>query len=136
MNKHYIVSAAIIIKNKEILCMQRGKSKYPYISFKFEFPGGKVELRETEENALIREIKEELNINLKIIEKFLVVQHAYPDFSITMHSYLCNADLDTLSLKEHISSKWLKKKDLNTIDWAAADLPIVSKLMQTEYALF
>ena len=136
MYKHYIVCAAIIIKDKQILCLQRNKSKYDYISYKYEFPGGKVEHSENEEDALIREIKEELNIDLSIVEKFLIVEHAYPDFAITMHSFLCHANVDKLTLKEHINMKWLKATELSSLDWAAADLPIVSKLMQTEYAIF
>ena len=92
MKKHYTVSAAIIVENKKILCVQRNKGKYDYISYKYEFPGGKLEEGENEEDALKREISEELNLEIDVAEKFLVVIHEYLDFDLTMHSYLCKAN--------------------------------------------
>jgi 8-oxo-dGTP diphosphatase len=136
MKKHYTVSAAIIIENKKILCVQRNKGKYDYISYKYEFPGGKLKLDENEEDALRREIFEELNLEIDVIEKFLVVTHEYLDFNLTMHSYLCKANTEQLDLKEHIDAKWLHKDELIELDWAAADLPIVSKLINTNHELF
>jgi len=136
MKKHYTVSAAIIVDDKKILCVQRNKAKYEYISYKYEFPGGKLEEEENEEEALKREIAEELNLEINVIEKFLVVNHEYLDFNLTMHSYLCKASTEKLILKEHINSKWLNKNELIELDWAAADLPIVSKLISTNHELF
>ena len=136
MKKHYTVSAAIIIENKKILCVQRKKGKYDYISYKYEFPGGKLELGENEEDALRREISEELNLEIDVTEKFLIVTHEYLDFNLTMHSYLCKANTEKLVLKEHIDAKWLYKYELIELDWAAADLPIVSKLINTNHELF
>jgi 8-oxo-dGTP diphosphatase len=136
MKKHYTVSAAIIVDDKKILCVQRNKAKYEYISYKYEFPGGKLEEEENEEEALKREISEELNLEINVIEKFLVVNHEYLDFNLTMHSYLCKASTEKLILKEHINSKWLNKNELIELDWAAADLPIVSKLISTNHELF
>jgi len=136
MKKHYTVSAAIIVENKKILCVQRNKGKYDYISYKYEFPGGKLELGENEEDALRREISEELNLEIDFTEKFLVVAHEYLDFNLTMHSYLCIANTEQLDLKEHIDAKWLHKDELIELDWAAADLPIVSKLINTNHELF
>jgi 8-oxo-dGTP diphosphatase len=136
MKKHYTVSAAIIIENKKILCVQRNKGKYDYISYKYEFPGGKLEEGENEEDALKREISEELNLEIDVAEKFLVVTHEYLDFNLTMHSYLCKANTEQLVLKEHIDAKWLNKNELIELDWAAADLPIVSKLINTNHELF
>ena len=136
MKKHYTVSAAIIVENKKILCVQRNKGKYDYISYKYEFPGGKLEVGENEEDALKREISEELNLEIDVAEKFLVVTHEYLDFDLTMHSYLCKANTVQLVLKEHIDAKWLYKNELIELDWAAADLPIVSKLMNTNHELF
>jgi 8-oxo-dGTP diphosphatase len=136
MKKHYTVSAAIIVENKKILCVQRNKGKYDYISYKYEFPGGKLELGENEEDALRREISEELNLEIDVTEKFLVVTHEYLDFNLTMHSYLCKANTEQLDLKEHIDAKWLHKDELIELDWAAADLPIVSKLINTNHELF
>jgi 8-oxo-dGTP diphosphatase len=136
MKKHYTVSAAIIVENKKILCVQRNKGKYDYISYKYEFPGGKLEEDENEEDALKREISEELNLEIDVAEKFLVVRHEYLDFDLTMHSYLCKANTEQLVLKEHIDAKWLYKNELIELDWAAADLPIVSKLINTNHELF
>lgn len=132
--KHYEVTAAIIINNNEILCMQRGTSKFDYISHKFEFPGGKVEEGETREQSLQRELKEELSVDIEIKPEnhFYTVKHTYPDFMITMHSYLCYVSQREINRKEHISDIWLKIEKLNTLDWAAADIPIVEKLMQTK----
>jgi 8-oxo-dGTP diphosphatase len=136
MKKHYTVSAAIIVENKKILCVQRNKGKYDYISYKYEFPGGKIEVHENEEEALKREISEELNLEIDVTEKFLVVNHEYLDFNLTMHCYLCKANTEQLVLKEHIDAKWLNKEELIELDWAAADLPIVSKLLNTNHELF
>ena len=136
MKKHYTVSAAIILENKKILCVQRNKGKYDYISYKYEFPGGKLEEGENEEDALKREIGEELNLVIDVAENFLVVTHEYLDFDLTMHSYLCKANTEKLVLKEHIDAKWLYKNELIELDWAAADLPIVSKLINTNHELF
>jgi len=136
MKKHYTVSAAIIVENKKILCVQRNKGKYDYISYKYEFPGGKLEIGENEEDALKREISEELNLEIDVAENFLVVTHEYLDFDLTMHSYLCKANTEKLVLKEHIDAKWLYKNELIELDWAAADLPIVSKLINTNHELF
>ena len=136
MKKYYTVSAAIIVENKKILCVQRNKGKYDYISYKFEFPGGKLEVGENEKDALKREISEELNLEIEIAENFLVVTHEYLDFNLTMHSYLCKANTEQLVLKEHIDAKWLHKNELIELDWAAADLPIVSKLINTNHELF
>ena len=136
MKKHYTVSAAIIVENKKILCVQRNKGKHDYISYKYEFPGGKLEEGENEEDALKREIGEELNLVIDVVEKFLVVTHEYLDFNLTMHSYICKANTEKLVLKEHIDAKWLYKNELIELDWAAADLPIVSKLINTNHELF
>jgi 8-oxo-dGTP diphosphatase len=136
MKKHYTVSAAIIVDDKKILCVQRNKARYEYISYRYEFPGGKLEEGENEEEALKREIAEELNLEINVIERFLVVNHEYLDFNLTMHSYLCRANTEKLILKEHIDAKWLYKNELIELDWAAADLPIVSKLINTNHELF
>lgn len=123
------VVAAIIIHENKILCVQRGPSKFDYISKKFEFPGGKMEQDETKESALKREILEELDMDIDVKEEFLTVHHQYPDFILNMHSFICNCSDTKLILTEHIDYKWLKKEELPTLDWAAADIPIMEKLM-------
>ena len=130
MTKLIPVVAAVIRNNGKILCVQRPDSKYEYISKKFEFPGGKIEPNETDEAALKREIFEELTLKISVSDKFLVVEHSYPDFNIKLSSYLCDSSDRSISLNEHISHKWLEKSELKFIDWAAADVPIVDKLRQ------
>lgn len=123
------VVAAVIFCEDQVLCVQRPKNKLPYISEKFEFPGGKVEMGESREEALHRELLEELNLLTKIKSFFSTVVHQYPDFELTMHSFLCEVESKELTLHEHIDQKWLTLGELNNLDWAAADIPIVNKLV-------
>lgn len=125
------VVAAVIIYDGEILCVQRPDNKYAYISKKFEFPGGKVEKGEHFEDGLMREIREELKMDIQIESHFLTVEHPYPDFFLIMHSYLCSTPSKELTLMEHIDYKWLKVNELKQLDWAGADVPIVEKLQQS-----
>ncbi len=128
--KHIEVVAAVIMHENKILCVQRNENKYDYISKKYEFPGGKVEQGETNENALKRELMEELDKEIFIQKFFRTVSHDYPDFKLTMHSYICSCDNETVTLNEHVDYKWLAKESLIDLDWAAADLPIVEEIMK------
>lgn len=128
MKKIEVVAGVIFCKN-QVLCVQRPKNKLQYISEKYEFPGGKIEQGETKEEALHRELLEELNLSTKIQTLFLTVIHEYPDFELTMHSFICSVDSKELSLHEHIDQKWLTINELTKLDWAAADIPIVEKLV-------
>ncbi|GAA5219689.1 (deoxy)nucleoside triphosphate pyrophosphohydrolase [Membranihabitans marinus] len=127
------VVAGIIYCGQDILCVQRDKNKLPYISEKYEFPGGKLEAGESRTQALQRELMEELNIQVEIQDFYLTVCHEYPDFELTMHSFRCRIPrkIDVI-LREHIDLKWLKNNQLNNLDWAAADIPIVDKIMADE----
>jgi 8-oxo-dGTP diphosphatase len=122
------VVAAVIRHEGKFLCVQRGKSKYPYVSEKFEFPGGKVEAGETQLEALKREISEELEIEIHEERHLVSVSHQYPDFSIVLHAWLCQSFNKEIQLKEHISMLWLLPNELHKLDWAAADLPVVEAL--------
>jgi 8-oxo-dGTP diphosphatase len=124
------VVAAIIFCEGRILCVQRGENKYDYISKKYEFPGGKIEPGEEKEEALIREIFEELKIEIDILEEFLTISHTYPDFDLIMHSFTCTINNQTITLTEHIDYKWLYKEELLGLDWAAADIPIIKRLLE------
>lgn len=129
---HYQVVAAIIQHEGKILCVQKGAHKYPYISHKYEFPGGKVESGESQQTALQREVQEELRLDIHVGGLYHTVTHAYPDFGITLKAYLCTPTrVDTLQLIEHIHHQWLSPVALFQLDWAAADLPIVVKLIDT-----
>jgi len=133
--KHIEVVAGIIIYKNKILCMQRDKNKYEYVSYKYEFPGGKIENGESHSEALIRELKEEMDIDISISEDdhFYTVDHLYPDFSITMYSYICRVNTDCFVRKEHINHQWLQKSELSTLDWAPADQPIVKALEEAVF---
>jgi len=128
MKKVEVVAGVIFCKDL-ILCVQRPKNKFHYISQKFEFPGGKIEEGETKEEALNRELLEELSLSTKITSFFMTVIHEYPDFELTMHSFICEVDSKELTLHEHIDHKWLNINELTDLDWAAADIPIVNKLI-------
>jgi len=123
------VVAAVIVHEHRYLCVQRGWSKYDYISKKYEFPGGKIEQGELPQQALKREIMEELSLDVNVGELLVSVNHQYPDFTIIMHAYICGCKDVSLVLKEHLDSKWLLKDELLSLDWAAADVPIVHQLL-------
>lgn len=124
-----VVAGIILDDSDRIFCVQRGESNKPYISKKWEFPGGKLEDGETREEALIRELKEELRIEVDPFEFVLTVDHTYPDFRLIMHSFKCRILNDQEpELTEHLQSKWLNTSDLDELDWAAADVPIVEVL--------
>lgn len=131
MKKIEVVAAILCFKDK-ILCVQRPENKLQYISEKYEFPGGKIEAGESQKEALKRELVEELNITPQIEDLYLTVNHSYPDFDLTMHSFICIVETKEVTLNEHIASQWLTKKELGLLDWAAADIPIVTKLMSHE----
>ena len=126
------VVAAVIQCGEEILCVQRGPAKLECISKKYEFPGGKIEPGETKETAIIREIKEELHLDINDPKFFNTVNHQYPDFFITMHSFICSVKHKDITLTEHIDKKWLKISELHQLDWAAADIPIVEQLQNDQ----
>ena len=128
MKKVFVV-AGVIINEKKILCAQRSKNNLNYISKKFEFPGGKIEKFETDEQCLKREILEELSLEIEINDFYMLVNHIYPDFKLNMKVYLCSSKTRNVILKEHISCKWLSLKNIPNLDWAKADLPIVRKLL-------
>jgi len=126
--KHITVVAAVIENRNQVLCVQRNLNKHAYISEKYEFPGGKVEEGESEVEALQREIREELSMDIDVTRKLMVVDHVYPDFSLLMHTYMCTSANRDLVLHEHIDLQWLDRSELAKLDWAAADIPIVEKL--------
>jgi 8-oxo-dGTP diphosphatase len=127
--KQIEVVAAIINNKDEVLCVQRGINKLEYLSKKYEFPGGKIEQGETHREALKREIMEELHIPIEIEQKFITIEHDYPNFHLTMHAYECTVSSKDLTLTEHLDFKWLTIDKLKELDWAAADIPIVNNLV-------
>ena len=116
---HYEVVCAVIIKDDLVFCTRRdGKGECAY---KWEFPGGKIEPGETKEEALLREIKEELNIDI-IINKYLTtINHEYNTFNLTMHVYICSLINENPILMVHTESVWCNKDELKELDFAEAD---------------
>lgn len=131
MKEIEVVAGIIKYNNNKILCTQRDVSKNEEVSFKWEFPGGKKEIGETNEQALKREIKEELNIDINIEKYFMEVNYDYPSFKLKMHTYICHTLTDRIELLVHKDFKWLSLDELNTLDWAPADTPIIDSLMNS-----
>ena len=121
------VVAAIIIHNKTVFATQRG-----YGQFKdgWEFPGGKVEPGEKAEEALVREIKEELDTEIKVGELIDTVEYDYPEFHLSMKCFLCTVVSGKFVLKEHEAARWLNKDQLWSVDWLPADLTLVQKIVE------
>ena len=130
MKEIVVVAGIILDKDDKILCVQRGESSKPYISKKWEFPGGKIEAGESREEDLVRELQEELKITVGSLEYLTTVDHKYPDFRLIMHGYTCRiVDSSSPELTEHLDSRWLFSNELKDLDWAAADIPIVDLLV-------
>ena len=118
------VSCAIIVNaNGLVLVTQR--SKKMSLPLKWEFPGGKIEANETPEECLIREIKEELNIEIEITASLSPNDYQYPDKLIRLIPFICRQKDGEVVLKEHADYKWLDAKDLLDLDWAEADVGVV-----------
>lgn len=124
------VVAAIIEDGNCILATQRG-----YGEFKdgWEVPGGKIESVETPQQALKREIKEELNAEITVGALLTVVEHDYPTFHLSMQCFLCTVASGELVLKEHKAAKWLTQDQLNTVDWLPADVKVVEAYRKRKF---
>jgi 8-oxo-dGTP diphosphatase len=123
------VVAGVVRNGSKFLCVQRGQHKFPYISEKWEFPGGKLEEAETSEDALVRELKEELELDVFNLSYLITVDHTYPDFRIIMETFLCDSTSVDFVLNEHKTGLWLSPEQMTNVDWAAADVPIVNALL-------
>lgn len=119
------VAAAIIREKNKIFATQRGYGDY---KGSWEFPGGKIEEGETPKQALIREIREELDTDIEVNELVEVVEYDYPSFHLEMHCFLCRVISGELTLKEHEAARWLNRDTLDQVEWLPADLGLIEKL--------
>ena len=127
--KHIVVVAAIIVRDGRIFATQRGYGEWKDW---WEFPGGKIEHGETPEDALKREIREELATEIEMDELFTTVEYDYPKFHLTMHCYLCTIVNGELSLLEHEDARWLAMDELDSVKWLPADKDVIEKLTTTK----
>ena len=116
------VVAAVLVRDGRVFATQRG---YGEFKDKWEFPGGKVEAGEGKEEALRREIREELDAEIAVGKLLCTVEYDYPAFHLTMHCYLCSVVSGTLVLKEHESARWLSADGLESVDWLPADIQVI-----------
>ena len=124
--KQIQVSAAIIHGNAgRIFATQRG---YGPMQGGWEFPGGKIEAGETPEEALKREISEELDTIISVEKLIDTVEWDYPTFHLTMHCYWCSLAGGSLTLKEHKAAKWLSANELDSVNWLPADKCLIERL--------
>ena len=128
--KHIKVVAAIFTDGDKVLTMRRAPHKP--LPGKWEFPGGKIEKDESPEQALIREIKEELDVEITSLELFDHSTTILPGWEIELSCFMVQSDRFPEKSTDHDRLIWLKKQDLHTLDWSDADLPAVRKLAQTQ----
>lgn len=125
-----VVAAVISDAEGKVLCMQRGNSRYAYTAYKYEFPGGKIEAGETPQEALRRELIEEMDLQVRVGRKVADVVHEYPDFRIRLQAYRCTAGSLHFRRKEHVAHQWLPLACLGELDWAEADRAIIDQLLK------
>lgn len=125
--KEIKVVAAIIQKENKILATKRGYGEFINM---WEFPGGKIEPGETKEQALVREIKEELNIEISVDKFAIDIEYQYPNFYLFMSCFMCSIKEGSIKLLEHNDGKWITKEELNTLNWLPADIDAVNYLKE------
>ena len=126
--RHYNVAAVVVVKDNKYLCVQRCRSQFLYISEHWEFPGGKVRIGESDHEALVREIKEEMDWDIYVGRCLGTVEQDYPDFSITLTAYLCKGGDEDFKLLEHLDYRWLEKEELESLKWTEADRKLLELL--------
>ena len=125
--KEIKVVAAIIQKENKILATKRGYGEFINM---WEFPGGKIESGETKEQALVREIKEELNIEISVDKFAIDIEYQYPNFYLFMSCFMCSIKEGSIELLENNDGKWITKEELNTLNWLPADIDAVNYLKE------
>ncbi|MEK4758160.1 (deoxy)nucleoside triphosphate pyrophosphohydrolase [Macrococcoides caseolyticum] len=128
MKKYIKVVGAVIVKEGKILCAQR--NEHTSLPLMWEFPGGKIEENETPEDALKRELMEEMKCEITVGDKVVTTVHEYDFATIELTTFYSEMVNDRIILEEHIDMKWLAPKELGTIEWAPADVEAVEKIMK------
>lgn len=121
------VASAIIRDGNRIFATQRGHGEFKGY---WEFPGGKLEPGESPEQAAVREVSEELSVDINLGELVSVIDYDYPDFHLKMHCYFAEVVSGVLTLKEHDDARWLTRETLNGVEWLPADTDVIEKLRQ------
>lgn len=121
------VAAAVIRDNNRIFATARG---YGAFKGKWEFPGGKIEMGETSQEALKREIMEELDTEIKVGDLIDTIEYDYPDFHLTMECFWCEVVNGGLELKEHEAARWLMREELYNVEWLPADVRLIEKIKE------
>ena len=128
MKQIEVVAAILRDNGRGVLATQRGYGEWKDW---WEFPGGKIEAGETPEEALRREIREELAVEIAVESLLTTVEYDYPQFHLTMHCYLCHVESGDLTLLEHEAAKWLRPEALDSVRWLPADIEAVEALKRT-----
>jgi 8-oxo-dGTP diphosphatase len=126
--QHIHVACAIIERDGLVLAAQRGAAMS--LPLKWEFPGGKIDVDETPEKCLVRELIEELAVNISVGQALKIFTHDYPTFTVTLYPYICTITSGEIRLHEHKAIQWLPPHKLCTLNWAEADLPVISDYLK------
>ena len=126
MKRHIHVASAVIIKDGLVFAAQRADKKDQ--ACRWEFPGGKLEEGESAQDAVVREIAEELSLVVSVDRPLMRVEHQGPAFSLTMDVFVCTPSSPHIVLTEHLDSRWFSQDELWSVDWADADIPVVHEV--------
>ncbi|MEG0404245.1 (deoxy)nucleoside triphosphate pyrophosphohydrolase [Anaerorhabdus sp.] len=128
--KEIHVVAAIIEEDNKILIAKRSNGEFKGM---WEFPGGKVESGETNQQALIREIREELSLDINVLDLLIHVDHQYPSFLLHMDCYLCSTTSNEITLHDHTETKWINSFDAINIEWVPADITVINEYRRLKH---
>lgn len=127
LRKHVHVSCAVIERDSLVLAAQRSAAMN--LPLKWEFPGGKINIGETPEECLQRELMEEMGIDIRVGKRLSSNTHHYPTFTVTLYPFVCSIKSGEIVLHEHAAIAWMPSIELHTLDWAEADLPVIESYL-------